>query len=281
MRTDRVVDSLLKMKDAYARNKVEVAIVYLKLAEEEAIGKKRFGRKRRGRRFDRLVRKSELTSLVKILRDYSDNKKWLSEEKQLYEPLYRAEVENSVDNREEEFRRNSPALIPWQPWMRQAFWQAPRQKWREEAMAAIERHGLGEITARVSEMANLQVRLSLIITLAMAILAVISFWNSKGELSPWMITAIAIAASMLLFIALRPMKSKYRQAWINKFVDPIVWAALAADPIARLCMLKDATEGRNRVVTRYKRALWILVPLIELTLIIVVAVSTKTLPIFK
>lgn len=270
---------LEKMKDAYYDEggaRVDDAKAFLNQAKEEAVGDKPFGWWWT-KRFNRLVKHHGLTDLARILEDHEDNKGWNEDQKALYRPIVDEAIDSTVRQQEEELLRVAPATIPKSPWKRKSFLQTCRLRWREEAMRAIETQAKDELAGRVVEMANLQVRLTLFLTLSTALVAVVSLWSNKLNNAAW-ITAVATIVGCAVFrIALIPMRSKFKQVWFHKYVDPIVWASLAADPLGRVCLLRNATAGRNRVITRYKKTLWALVPCMSVVLVGLASISVVNL----
>lgn len=226
------------------------------------------------REFRKLLKHSGLVEVERVLREHTENAEWLDQQKDLYGPLFDSQVAKYVA----EQRKKAPrALAPLLPWNKKRFQAKQTLKWEEDATNSILGHAKEELQSRVTELANLQVRLSLILTLTTAMLAVVSLWSQQRSATT--VSIATIVGCLMLGISLMPMRSSFRQAWINRHVDAVVWAIQAVDPLCKLCILKGATHARNNVITRYKRVLWLLVGFALLVLLGVAIVSST--PLFR
>lgn len=224
--------------------------------------------------FKKLLKYSGLTEVERVLREHVENTEWLGEQKDLYGPLFDSQIAKHVT----EQRKKAPRVLePLLPWNKKRFRARQTLKWEEDAANSILAHAKEELQSRITELANLQVRLSLILTLTTAMLAVVSLWSQQRSATT--VSIATVVGCLMLGISLMPMRSSFRQAWINKHVDAVVWAIQSVDPLCKLCILKGATHARNTVITRYKRVLWLLVGLALLVLLGVAVVSS--IPLFR
>jgi len=225
--------------------------------------------------FARLLKRVGLSDVYRVLQEHTENDEWVNELKDVYRPLVEHKIKDHIAAQR---RGTDPVSAPQLSWywkvvttgqyrkrLKKSFWAEREEKWREEAMSSMLTQAKDELQGRVAELANLQVRLSLMLTLTTAMLAIVSLWSQQRS-SSWTVSLATIVACMVLGIALAPMRSNFKQAWINKHVDPIVWAVQAVDPLGKLCILMGATQGRNKIIARYKRVLHALVLLVWLVL---------------
>jgi hypothetical protein len=226
------------------------------------------------KKFAELLESVGLTEAAPLLEQHLENETWLNDLKKLYRPFVERKIQDYINEQTQHIERTATELIPKLRNKRAQFWAERRLTWRAEAMRNIVAQGKDELMNRVTELANLQVRLSLILTLTTAMLAVVSLWSKS---STWTISLAAITGCGVLGIALIPMKSSFRQAWVNKHVDAVVWAAQAADELGQICILRNGTHGRNKVIRRYKTVLWTLVPCFWLILAGVASLSIMPL----
>lgn len=196
--------------------------------------------------------------------DHHANTAWVDELKKLLDEMWTERVDERVDELEREFREHASNLVP-RLWRIKAFWQEKRWAWRQEAEKSVADHAERELNARNQEITQLQVRLSVILTFTTAGLALVSL---RAGLPQVAVAFAALTACTVLGIALSPLGSKYAQAFRNNYEDPAVWSVQATSPRTRFCLARGATAGRNRVVKRYKRVLWLLVPLMRVVLLV-------------
>lgn len=270
---------LEKAAELYQRLRVEESLEHFRRTKTQVDDENKF---------KKLLKHPELEnvrSVLQLLQEHTENDDWIAGQKKLYGPLVEHELRAHVAKQR---AQTDPALVPrlsWRQqlgttradrqWLEDNFWAKREEKWREEATNSMLAQAKDELQGRMTELANLQVRLSLVLTLTTALLAIVSLGSQQR--STWTVALATIVGCMVLGIALIPMRSNRRQAWVNKHVDAIVWAIQAIDPVGRMCILRRATEGRNAIIARYKRWIWSLVVVVTLALGGVAALNVPAL----
>lgn len=118
-----------------------------------------------------------------------------------------------------------------------------------------------------NELVAMQARTSIIVAAATLMFAVFVLKGSASQ-GVWMVIGIALLTIALLatavsfILAIKSLTPPIRKAWGKPYAKRIYWDLLVASDFHRYVMNSDLAESRTPIITKYKKAHSVAIPLL-------------------